>query len=332
LIGYFLGVKLGHNGLKKFGVDSNGSMYKSSCSFFKKYGSLSIVLGREFNITRAFVPFFAGCFKMSKYKFAFVAFVSNVIWSVLSVLLGYYFGYIIVNNFDMLFFFMLFLSLYIFLLVFTYKSFIAFSNANKELIHKFSLHNMIFAWILVLCFILLLFIKRWNMHILFNDYFAFFLFPELFYLGFLLSRTMLFLFISFFFFVFIVTRKYRLALVFFWSLVFSLFYALILNFLLIKFFGLIMYYSVLVFCILIFYIWIFMKSYNITLKKYYFINTVFVLLLLFFIFIKFSITSNMYVLLLSFIFSAIFCEFLLILSNYQVLDKVLSSTRWSDEL
>ncbi len=61
-------------------------------SFFHKYGSKSIFLGRFIGPLRPIVPFVAGLSKMDKKKFLFWNIVSAFLWSASHLLLGFFFG------------------------------------------------------------------------------------------------------------------------------------------------------------------------------------------------------------------------------------------------
>ena len=60
--------------------------------FFKKHGGKSVFLGRFVGALRPLVPFLAGVFKMNRYEFLFWAITSGILWGILYVGVGYFFG------------------------------------------------------------------------------------------------------------------------------------------------------------------------------------------------------------------------------------------------
>jgi membrane-associated protein len=60
--------------------------------FFRKYRSLSLLVGRFFPVLRSLLPIFAGIVRMNFTYFSLYSFIGVLIWSVSFVLLGYWCG------------------------------------------------------------------------------------------------------------------------------------------------------------------------------------------------------------------------------------------------
>lgn len=328
---YYLGRKYGHSGLKIFGLDRENKMYLASYSFFKKYGKLSLILGREFNLTRAFMPFFAGCFKMRLLTFLIFSFVSCIIWSVLSIYLGYYFGFIIIDNFNFIMEFILALIIYIIFIIIVYKGLKSFYIENLSLFRQYSIHNIFFMGIFISVFILMCYIAKWNYIQLFNDYFSFLHISGL-YLTFNFFTTNFFL-VSLFLIIgfgLLYNGQIRICIVYLWSLLFGFFMTLIFASFLKISYNFYPYFNLIILMILLFYIWILFKLYFNKMKYFYFFNIFWSIFILFILLSVFSLTNNFYMVCLSFIIGVIESEIFLILSHYQVLDKSLSKARFDD--
>jgi len=230
LLGYYLGKRLGVKGLDMFGIKKTSKIYKASYSFFKKYGHWSIVLGREFNLTRAFIPFFAGCFKMRFSLFLGFAFFSCVFWALLSVYLGYYFGFIIVENFNFIMEFMLFLIVYFGIVFFIYGNFKTFYKEKATLVKKYSIHNFFFIGLLLLFIFIFLFSLKHGRVVYFNKLFSFLDRINMAYsLKFIFSRPFFYFGFLFMFLILILKKKFRMLFAYFWSLVFSFFFSFMIS-------------------------------------------------------------------------------------------------------
>ena len=98
-IGHFFGERLIANPkvpIKKEHIDKTKA-------FFDKHGGKTIILARSVPIVRTFAPFVAGIGRMSYQKFISFNVIGGVIWVVLFILAGYYFGNIpaVKHNFSL---------------------------------------------------------------------------------------------------------------------------------------------------------------------------------------------------------------------------------------
>lgn len=334
IIGFLIGKKIGISGLKLFKITNENPIYKSSYHFFKKYGSYSIILGREFNLTRAFIPFLAGCFKMNNYKFLFFALVSNIIWTILSIYLGYFFGFLIIDNFNFFMEFIFFLIIYLSGTIFVYLNIKKIYSKNVEIFKKYLFHNWFFLIFLKLLFIVFIYLIKWDFVNSFNEYFSFLYFPILnFLFGFLISKVFIFSFSCIFLFVLLFNKNLRLLIVYFWSLIFFLFFSYFLSFLFDNKLNLKLnlYSEQILFPILIFYIWILIKNYKnkliINFKIFKILNFILIFILFFNFLIFFSKTNNLFLCFFLFLIGAIQTEFILLLSHYSILDNILTKIR-----
>ncbi len=93
-IGYHLGSLYGEKWLKRhpklFFLEH--LPYEKSKQYFKKYGGITVVLGRFYGVTRAFTPFIAGTAKMERSTFLFYNIFGGFFWAYTSVGIGYVFG------------------------------------------------------------------------------------------------------------------------------------------------------------------------------------------------------------------------------------------------
>lgn len=329
LLGYYLGRKYGLSGLEKFGIDNKSKIYTSSYSFFEKYGPWSLILGREFNLTRAFMPFFAGCFKMRWYKYLVFSILSSILWTFLSIFLGYYFGYVIVENFKFIMEFVLFLLIYIGLIIFLYKNLKIYYAENTHIFKRYAVHNMIFFLSSFTLFISILLLAKFNLIDIFNNYFSFLHFDFLKIFNFLLSNVYFLIYFFAIFLLLFIKKRYRMLVVYFWSFIIIFFFTLMISIFLKRSYDLVPYFSLILFTIFAFYTWIIFKIFLRKSKYFRYLNILLVFFIIFALIIKASIMDgNYYLTILSFLIGVINSELILLLSHYQVLDKCLSDSRF----
>lgn len=219
LVGYLLGKYSGERFLRITGIKKNSKIYLTSCNFFNKYGALSIVMGRMILITRAFMPFMAGISKMPFSKFVPIALISNLFFSVVSVLVGFYFGHLLLDKIDYVVTFMVFLAIYIMVLLKTYGSFKKFYFKNfysYDLFAKYTTFSFIFFGSLLIILEVISFTKY---SLALNYYFSF-IASFSFLLNFNFIFTWRFLLAAFFLIsIFaLIKGRYKLFISYFWGI------------------------------------------------------------------------------------------------------------------
>lgn len=99
-IGYFLGNKL----IEKPNRLIKQKYLVKSQEFYERYGKKTIILARFVPIVRTFAPFLAGIGKMKYREFIFYNIIGGIIWVLIFVLGGFFFGQIpaVKNNFSII--------------------------------------------------------------------------------------------------------------------------------------------------------------------------------------------------------------------------------------
>lgn len=113
-VNYFLGKFFGERILLKFQHRFiKKSHVERTHKFYEKYGGKTIILARFVPIIRTFAPFVAGIGEMSYYKFLLYNVIGGILWVLIFVLSGYYFGNvpIIKNNFSITIFVVILISI-----------------------------------------------------------------------------------------------------------------------------------------------------------------------------------------------------------------------------
>ena len=113
-VNYFIGSILG---MKVF-ENKNSKIFKRSYlektqAFYEKYGSKTIVIARFVPIVRTFAPFLAGVSSMTYKKFATFNVVGALLWVILFVYAGYFFGGVelVKKNFTLVILAIIFISI-----------------------------------------------------------------------------------------------------------------------------------------------------------------------------------------------------------------------------
>ncbi len=326
LIGFYLGRKLGSKKVHKLGLKPSSPIYKASCGFFKKFGVFSIILGRQFNLTRAFIPFFAGLSKMNYYSFVFFAFVSGVLWTLITFMLGYYFGYVALEKFEFVFAFILFCLFYFGILYFIYGFFKSFYSEHVVIIKRYAFLNIFAIFILFILFALFLGFKETGIAIYLNEYLSF-LIIDFGVNFFLFSKLFLLLFFEAIFLIPLILKKIKVFLIFFWSTFLYLQYVFLNMLLVKKFFDVKLSFTFFMITLGFFFILILIydSNYSFKLKKYLVSITMFCLVFFILIYSSF-LDGNFYSVILTFLSASIGCELLYVLSHYKVLDSYLSNS------
>jgi membrane-associated protein len=108
LSGYFFNYWLGASVGKTLFKDPNSKVFRrkyldQTHAFYERYGAKTILLARYLPIIRTFAPFVAGMGTMSFTKFALYTVVGGVVWVLVVVLAGHFFGGLsyVQHNFSM---------------------------------------------------------------------------------------------------------------------------------------------------------------------------------------------------------------------------------------
>lgn len=112
-LNYWIGYKLGP---RVFRSDSsrwlNRQHLERTHQFYEKYGGKTIIIARFMPIIRTFAPFVAGIGRMSYGRFLVYNVVGGILWIVIFMLAGYWFGNIpiVKRNFTLVIFGIIFVS------------------------------------------------------------------------------------------------------------------------------------------------------------------------------------------------------------------------------
>lgn len=101
---YWLGGKLGRKVFREHSRILNLEHLRSTEQFYEKYGNKAILLARFLPIFRTVAPFVAGVGNMQYSTFIFYNVVGGILWVMLFVFCGYFFGTIpaVEHNFSLL--------------------------------------------------------------------------------------------------------------------------------------------------------------------------------------------------------------------------------------
>jgi membrane-associated protein len=97
LTGYFFNYWIGASVGKTLFKDPNSKIFRrkyldQTHAFYERYGAKTILFARYLPIIRTFAPFVAGMAEMSFSKFVFYTVIGGVVWVLLVVLAGHFFG------------------------------------------------------------------------------------------------------------------------------------------------------------------------------------------------------------------------------------------------
>lgn len=322
IIGFYMGRKLGINALKKFGLNKDSFLYKSSCGFFTKYKYLSIILGRQINFTRAFIPFFAGLSKMREFVFISIAIFSGILWSLLTFLVGYYFGYVALRKFEFFFAFLLFLLVYCAILYYIFRVVKKIYDQNVVTIRRYAFLNISAIILLGFLSLCLLALKNTPFSLALNGGLSFLLFP-LGFVSFFTSKLFMFIFFQVLFLIPLYLKKFKLFLIFLWSSFLFIQYTLLSIFFINLFFKLKLSFSVFMITFGFFLLLILLYEKNDVLytfkRKAVLFLMGFLLLLLLIYSIRYD--GDFYRVIISFLIASIGCELLYVLSHYRIVDS-----------
>lgn len=327
LLGFYLGRKLGSSGLKRFGLNKKSVLYRTSSMFFNKYGFLSIILGRQINFTRAFIPFFAGISPMKSYIFILVSIISGILWTLVTFMLGYYFGFVALRKFEFVFGFLLFLLVYGTILYFIYRFVKKIYSQNVVVIRKYAFMNIFAILFLLFLALLMLILKNTSFPETLNGSFEFLLF-SLGGFSFFTSKIFMLLFFEALFLAPLYLRKVKLFLIFIWTSFLFIQYTLLSIFFIKFFFKFQLSFSIFMMTYGFFLILILIyekNTFSYSLRHKVVLILMFILLFFLLIY-SIQYQGDFYKVFVSFIVASIGCEVLYVLSHYRIVDAHICNT------
>jgi membrane-associated protein len=330
LIGFLMGKKLGVKGLKKCKIHPKSKIITSTSAFFDKMGPISIILGRQFNLTRAFVPFVAGISSMKTSNFLLISAISALLWSSISLYLGFSFGYIIIEKITFVVTFITFLIIYYFILYFIYQKIKKITVVERTKARKIMLLNILFSILLIFFIIITILVKEFGFDLWLNQQFAFLIFPQLEQFAFLFSSSFIFILYELLFLINIFKKNIKMVLFMLWSSFLYFQMMFLIAFILKKAFKIHLYLSVFIYVFFFFLIYMMLLEYRE--KKncsFTFLRNssiaLFVLLLILLIIKITMLNGSFYEVFLTFLLASLLSEFLQAFLRIKFLKGILES-------
>jgi membrane-associated protein len=94
LTGYFLGQTVGHALFTRYLAWPDEEALEKTRIFFEKHGEKGFLFSLFLPVIRTLAPFLAGVTHMQLYKFVYSTALGSLLWVLLCVMAGYYFGHI----------------------------------------------------------------------------------------------------------------------------------------------------------------------------------------------------------------------------------------------
>lgn len=97
-VGYWTGKKMGRKLFEKdFSFFFNKKRIIDAENFYKRHGSITILISRFIPFVRTFSPIIAGVGAMNRTSFNFYNILGGILWAIVVPSLGYFFGHLIPN-------------------------------------------------------------------------------------------------------------------------------------------------------------------------------------------------------------------------------------------